>query len=169
MQSGKQRNLNSYSSLVLFYVCNRKPRIYFITWGKIQSIWNIHKGVLELLKRDKFSPLFSLKKATSYWTRAIWQSLFDFSYLSLSYPVLKVWKKGFHHSHFDCLVSQPTSEDIKFRLSIQRTQPIHPEVSFDILSNRYALLHYVMYFNLRKKVDSITSSSSYSQMHANML
>ena len=66
-------------------------------------------------------------------------------------------------------MSHPICEDMKFSRSSQRTIPIHPEVSFDILSYRNALLHYVMYFNLRKKVDSITSSSSYSHMHANML
>ena len=66
-------------------------------------------------------------------------------------------------------MSQPISEDMKFSLFSQRTVPIHPEVSFDILSHRNALLHYVIYINLRKKVDSINVSSSYSHMHANML
>ena len=66
-------------------------------------------------------------------------------------------------------MSQPISEDMRFSLFSQRTVPIHPEVSFDILSYRNALLHYVMYFNLQKKVDSITSPSSESDMHEHML
>ena len=65
-QSAEQRNLNPYAFLVLFYICNRKLRIPSITWAKIQLIWNVQKGVLELLIRDKFSLLFSFKKVTSY-------------------------------------------------------------------------------------------------------
>ena len=41
----KQRNLNSYEFLVLFYIRNRQSKISFITWAKIQSIWNVQKGV----------------------------------------------------------------------------------------------------------------------------
>ena len=58
--SGKQLNLNPYEFLVLFYICNRKLRIPSIIWAEIQLIWNVQKGVLDLLKRDKFSLLFSL-------------------------------------------------------------------------------------------------------------
>ena len=58
---------------------------------------------------------------------------------------------------------------MKFSLFSQRNVPIHPEVSSDILSHRNAFLHYDMNSNLREKIDSITFSSSYSHMHANML
>ena len=65
--------------------------------------------------------------------------LISFSNLSS----FKSFKKWLHHSHFDRLVSQSISKDMKFSLFSQRTVPINPEVSFDILSHRNALLHYV--------------------------
>ena len=43
--------------------------------------------------------------------------------------------------------------------------PIHPEVSFDILSYRNALLHYVMYFNLRKNYHVIKLYESHSSTY----
>ena len=41
MHTGKERNVNPYAFLVLFYICNIKLRIPSITWAKIQLIWNV--------------------------------------------------------------------------------------------------------------------------------
>ena len=95
--------------------------------------------------------------------------LFDGSSLSLTYSVLKVWKKGLHNINFDRLVSQLISEDEECLLFSQRSHPVHPKVSFNVLFDRNSLLHYVMYVYLRKKLHSIFSSSAYCHMRTYML
>ena len=52
MHSGEHRNLNSHGFRVPFYIYNRKSRISSFTWAKIQSIWNVWKGVLRRLMPD---------------------------------------------------------------------------------------------------------------------
>ena len=81
----------------------------------------------------------------------------------------KSLKKGLHHIHFYRLVSQLISKDGESLLSSERSHPIYPKVSFNVLFYPNALLHYGMYLYLRKKLHSIFSLSADCHMRTYML